>query len=166
MKALLLIDVQKSLVAECEATAPMLAVLVAQLAKARAVAAPVLFVADRRVEPDPGLHPALEARADEPLLWKDYCDAFLETDLDARLKALGVTELVIGGLQSDFCIDTSCRRAASLGYKVTLIADGHGTAANGVLQAAQIVAHHNRVLRHFDAGQGQVRVQAGAELAF
>ncbi len=52
----------------------------------------------------------------------------------------------MSGLQSEFCVDTTTRRALALGYAVTLIADGHSTMDNGVLSAAQISAHHNVTL--------------------
>lgn len=54
--------------------------------------------------------------------------------------------LVVCGFQSEFCVDTTTRRALALGYPVTLVADGHSTTDNGVLSAAQISAHHNATL--------------------
>ncbi|MFP6645312.1 MAG: isochorismatase family protein [Candidatus Latescibacterota bacterium] len=53
--------------------------------------------------------------------------------------------LVICGLPSEYCVDTTTRRAFSLGYDITLVADGHSTCA-GSLTAAQKIAHHNEVL--------------------
>jgi nicotinamidase-related amidase len=38
------------------------------------------------------------------------------------------------------------RRALALGYEVVLVADAHSTVDNGVLSAAQIIAHHNTTL--------------------
>ncbi|NMC12554.1 MAG: hypothetical protein GYA34_06690 [Chloroflexi bacterium] len=43
-------------------------------------------------------------------------------------------------------MDTTCRRAYSLGYDVTLIKDAHSTWNTDVLEAPQIIAHHNQVL--------------------
>ena len=58
----------------------------------------------------------------------------------------GIDDLTIAGLQSEYCIDTACRVAQSLGYRVTLVADGHSTFDTPELSAAQIIAHHNKVL--------------------
>ena len=47
---------------------------------------------------------------------------------------------------TEYCIDTTCRRAVSLGYDVTLVADAHTTHDNDLLPAEKIIAHHNRSL--------------------
>jgi nicotinamidase-related amidase len=49
-------------------------------------------------------------------------------------------------MQSDMCVDTTVRRAYSLGYEVELVADGHTTWASKAAPAEVIVAHHNHVL--------------------
>ncbi|MFI7864105.1 cysteine hydrolase family protein [Ectopseudomonas khazarica] len=73
-------------------------------------------------------------------------DSFHRTDLTQLLQARDISHLVICGLQSDFCVDTTTRRALALGYEVTLVEDAHSTVDNGVLTAAQITAHHNVTL--------------------
>jgi len=73
-------------------------------------------------------------------------DSFHLTELQGTLQDRGVQRLVICGLQSEFCVDTTTRRALALGYPVQLVADGHSTCDNGVLSAAQITAHHNKTL--------------------
>jgi len=97
---------------------------------------------------------------------KSACDSFYETDLEAQLKARGVTHLVLGGCMSQFCVDTTVRRAVSQGYDVTLLGDGHMTADMGCLTFDQIITHHNKVLDGFDAGAHFVRVHACAGIAF
>lgn len=77
---------------------------------------------------------------------KTATDSFHQTELQALLQRHGVTQLVVCGLQSDFCVDTTTRRALGLGYPVTLVADGHSTVDNGILTAAQISAHHTATL--------------------
>jgi nicotinamidase-related amidase len=77
---------------------------------------------------------------------KRATDSFHGTDLQGILQARGVTELAICGLQSEFCVDTTTRRALALGYPVTLVSDAHSTMNNSTLSAAQITAHHNETL--------------------
>ena len=79
-------------------------------------------------------------------LRKTATDSFHNTDLHTVLQQHGVSRLIICGLQSEFCVDTTTRRALALGYPVTLVADGHTTLDNATLKAAQISAHHNETL--------------------
>ena len=93
-------------------------------------------------------------------------DAFLRTDLQQRLDALGIQELVICGMHSEFCVDTTTRRALALGYPVTLPADGHGSAGNAALSPEQVVAHHNITLSQITSFGPRVRVLASADIDF
>ncbi|HEY8047996.1 MAG TPA: cysteine hydrolase family protein [Ramlibacter sp.] len=79
-------------------------------------------------------------------LQKRTCDSFLGTQLHPFLERQGVRRLIICGQQTDFCIDTTVRRALGLGYEVTLVADAHSTIDNGILTAPVIIQHHNQVL--------------------
>ncbi|TQR10931.1 isochorismatase family protein [Psychrobacillus soli] len=57
--------------------------------------------------------------------------------------------LVIAGIQSEVCVDTTCRRAFSKEYKVTLVSDAHSTWDSKEFLAQQIISLHNDVLRWF-----------------
>ena len=92
------------------------------------------------------IHPAIQPRSGEPVVKKRFSDSFQETELQGLLQSNSIGQLFIVGIQSDFCVDTTCRRAFSLGYDVVLVEDGHSTWDNGVLTAEQIIAHHNRTL--------------------
>jgi nicotinamidase-related amidase len=43
------------------------------------------------------------------------------------LQQLGISKLVIVGMQIEFCVDTTCRRAFSIGYETILVEDAHST---------------------------------------
>lgn len=102
----------------------------------------------------------------EPIIHKRACDAFFETRLQEELAARNVKQLVIAGCMTQYCVDTTVRRAVSLGYDVALAADGHTTADTRALRFEQIVAHHNALLDGFDAGKHQVRVLPSSEIGF
>jgi nicotinamidase-related amidase len=72
---------------------------------------------------------------------------FFGTDLARELERRDVDELVIAGVKTQYCIDTTCRAAAERGLSVVLVEDGHTCADTPLLQARQIVAHHNATLR-------------------
>ena len=92
------------------------------------------------------IHHAIAPIAGERVIQKRESDAFLGTSLQADLEELGVTGLVVCGMQTEYCVDTTCRRAHGLGYKVFLAQDAHTTVAAESLTAAQIIAHHNETL--------------------
>ena len=64
-----------------------------------------------------------------------------------ELRKLGVNKLVIGGLQTEWCIDSTVRHAFSLGFDVTVVEDGHSTTDTSTLPAEKVVEHHNRIFR-------------------
>ena len=54
----------------------------------------------------------------------DAYSAFEGTELDAALRALGVTRLLVGGLATDYCVLHTVRDARARGYHVMLLDDG------------------------------------------
>ncbi len=73
-------------------------------------------------------------------------DSFLRTDLEEKLRSLDITNLVICGYASEFCIDNTTRRATGLGYTVQLVSDAHTTHEKKHLSAKKIREHHNLTL--------------------
>jgi len=142
--------------------------------RARRAQVPVIFVQHdggpgHRLEPDtPGwpLRPEILPRAGELVIRKRACDVFFETPLQQELVARKVKQLVVAGCMTQFCVDTSVRRAVSLGFDVVLAADGHTTADTRTLPFEQIVAHHNTLLDGFEAGEHEVRVVPSSEISF
>ena len=156
--ALLLIDAQRNMF-EPDAVwqGPELLARLQELAgRARAAGATVVFVRNNGGPGDPdeagtpgwAIHPALAPAAGEPIVDKHTPDAFYQTPLAGQLAARGIQRLVIAGLQTEYCVDTTVRRARSLDYEVVLAADAHSTYP-GALPAEQIIAHHNGVLAAF-----------------
>ncbi len=71
----------------------------------------------------PGFHP----RQSELHLVKHYPNAFRETNLHERLQSLGIKALVVCGMMTHMCIDSTVRAAADLGFSVTLLGDATAT---------------------------------------
>ena len=174
--ALLVIDVQRGL-CEGEYAAFEADALVKRLnllaKKARADKVPVIFVHHEEVG-GPLEHgtqgwqlaKGLESAADDILVRKTTPDSFLRTGLERLLKTHAIDRLVVCGMQSDFCVDTTTRRALALGFPVDLVSDGHSTLDNAHLSAAQIIAHHNETLSHLTSFGPQVRLVAAADVSF
>lgn len=125
--------------------------------RARAAGRPVIFVQHAET-PDyapgtPGweLHPGLHRKAGDPVVAKTVCDSFCGTGLEKRLRDLRVDTLVICGAATEFCVDTTIRAAASLGYQVVVPSDAHATKDRPVLRATEVIAHHNWVWGDFSS---------------
>ena len=91
-------------------------------------------------------HPMVAPRAGEMVVEKRHSSAFHDTDLHRRLGEAGIDRLIVAGMQTEMCVDSACRGAAALDYRVVLVADGHTTYDTPVLGADLIIAHHNRLL--------------------
>ena len=154
--ALLIIDVQRGLFDAAprpfEADA-VVARINALAAKARTAGAPVIFIQHEREASALAygtdgwaLERGLVVQAGDQHLRKTTPDSFLRTDLLALLEAQGTQTLVICGYATEFCVDTTTRRAAALGFPVTMAADAHTTHDKPHASAAQIRAHHNATL--------------------
>ena len=63
----------------------------------------------------------------ETVIVKHFPNAFRETDLQKTLDEIGVRDLMVAGMMTHMCIDTSVRAANDLGYRVTLVGDACAT---------------------------------------
>ncbi len=124
------------------------------IAKARSAQIPITYVQNNGGKGDPDaygtpgweIHPSIKPEPSDFVVQKGSPDAFHETDLQQGLKSEGIKRLVVAGLQTEFCVDTTCRRAYSLGYEIILVRDAHSTWDSDRLSASQIIDHHNDVL--------------------
>jgi len=73
------------------------------------------------------LHQSLAPFPTEKVLKKYESSAFENTNLERILRELAVEELILCGLQSEFCISNTAKSALNLGLGVVLAADGHST---------------------------------------
>lgn len=78
---------------------------------------------------------ALKPLPQEPVLNKTTMGAFGSTGIDARLRALGVTELVVVGVSTNNCVGMTAMEAADKGYGVVLVSDATGTCSDRMQQA-------------------------------
>ena len=59
----------------------------------------------------------------EKIVIKNYPNSFFNTELDQYLKEKGVGSLIITGMMTHMCVDSTTRAAKDLGYKCTVIKD-------------------------------------------
>jgi nicotinamidase-related amidase len=72
-------------------------------------------------------HECVTPAAQEMVFQKHYPNTFRETPLLEYLRSLSTTRLVIAGMMTHMCIDTSTRAAADLGFECVLTGDACAT---------------------------------------
>ncbi|HXM68856.1 MAG TPA: cysteine hydrolase family protein [Candidatus Acidoferrum sp.] len=172
--ALLIIDVQVGLVELMPSNLQhqVLSNIKILLNQARSARTPVVFIQHDGPKGHPletetpawAIHPSILPRSGEPITRKKASDSFFETELAEELQRNKIGHVIIAGAMTEFCVDTTCRRAVTLGYDVTLVSDAHLTRDTPVLTASQIIAHQNLVLDGFSAGTHSIKVTPAAEV--
>lgn len=149
--ALLVIDVQRGVVAGAHARDAVVANVRALVDRARSEGVAVVWVQHSDAQMPQGSDswqyvPELVRRDDEALVHKTYGDSFEGTDLEQVLASKGVGRIVVAGAQSDACIRSTIHGAFTRGYDVTLVGDAHTTedlSEWGAPPPAQVIAHTN-----------------------
>lgn len=175
-QAVLVIDVQQGLCEgdeaayDCPGTIERIN---AVTRKARAARVPVIFIQHESTSGylERGtsawqLANGLDVQPTDRRISKTTPDAFLRTSLEETLRSLGVNELVICGMHTEFCVDTTTRRALALGYAVVLVSDAHTSAGNAAIDAPQVIAHHNATLTNITSFGPRARTLSHAEVGF
>ena len=171
--AVLVIDVQQAL---CEGPgaawdcAGLLARINLITAAARAAGAPVIWVQHEdagMVHGSPGwqLARGLQVGDSDLRSYKTTGDAFWKTDLLAQLQQLGIDELVICGMHTEYCVDVTTRAALRHGYPVQLVEDAHTSSGNAAITPQQVIAHHNITLSSTSSFGVRARLVTAAALA-
>ena len=100
-----------------------------------------------RNDPEFRIMDFLQRRDDEPLVLKNTRNSFTSTDLQSRLDAIGIKRLVITGLTTEQCCETTTRIAADLGYEVDFVTEATATFPIAGFAMEDIVARTEAVLR-------------------
>ncbi len=138
--ALVLIDCQNTYregIMQLEGVEPALEECARLLTRAREAGTPVIHI---QHDAGPGTPYDTTARigaiadvvapvAGEKVITKAYPSSFEKTDLDAELKRLGVTDLVLAGFMTHVCVNSTARAAFNHGYRTTVVGNATATRA-------------------------------------
>jgi nicotinamidase-related amidase len=126
------------------------------LEKFRELKAPVIFI-----QHDDGIGSDLEANTSgweivkevtplpgERIIPKRFNSAFRNTSLEKELLEMNIKKLIIVGLQTEFCIDTTIRVAFEKGFEVILPETTNTTIDGKVLSAKEIYEHHQNIFNN------------------
>ena len=149
--ALLVVDVQNGVLGDTHLRDEVVANVGSLVDKARKAGIPVVWVQHS----DDGLEqgsddwqfvPELKRDDAEPLVPKNYPDAFEDTSLEDVLSGLEVGSIVLAGAQTDECIRSTLHGAIARGYDATLVSDAHTTedlSPWGAPPPDKVIAHTN-----------------------
>jgi nicotinamidase-related amidase len=171
--ALLIIDLQVGILDGAFRGDEVLAAVAGTQKRAREAGSPVVFLQHNHATYAPlmkgagtwAIHPAVEPRDGDVIIEKTASDGFWGTDLESVLRGLDVTCLAVAGMQTEFCVDATCRAAISRGFDVILLSDGH-TTGDAVIDAATTIRHHNYALSHLAHPTHGIRLLTADEVAF
>jgi nicotinamidase-related amidase len=152
--ALIIIDAQNTYregVMQLEGVEEALVECKALLARARAAKRPVIHIIH---DAGPGspydirehigqIADPVAALPGEAIIAKAYPSSFEKTELDARLKALGVTDIILAGFMTHMCVNSTARAGFNHGYRPTVVASCTATRSlpvptGGSLTAKQV----------------------------
>ncbi|CAI8744838.1 MULTISPECIES: cysteine hydrolase family protein [Bacillus] len=139
------------------------------ISKARTAQAPIIYMKYNGKAGSPleretsgwSIHKSIAPLAEDITLEKNHPDSFHRTSLQQELDERSIKQIVMVGIQTEICVDATCRRAYSLGYNLTLVEDGHSTYDSTILSASQIIDHHNQVI-----GQWFAHVKPAEQIRF
>ena len=172
--ALVVIDVQKGVVAGAYQRDAVIGRIGTLVERAREEGVPIVWVQHSDEQLEKGsvaweYVPELARRESEPLVHKTYGDAFEATDLEQVLAGARVGRLVVTGAQSDACIRSTIHGAFVRGYDVTLVGDAHTTEDHsewGAPPPDKVITHTNLYWRYQTAPGRTAGVAATKDVKF
>lgn len=82
----------------------------------------------------------------DSVMEKSRPNCFVGTDLAKQFEAKAIRDVVIVGMKTEYCVDSTCRAARDNGFNPILVSDAHSTMDGPMLSAQAIIDHHNRTL--------------------
>ena len=114
--------------------------------------------------------PGWELVSDLDIDTKDYIvrkttpNSFLRTNLAEVLEKENVNKIIVCGYATEFCVDSTIRAAAALGYEVQIVSDGHTTHDKNHSSAELIRKHHNETLPNIKSFGVEIKAMEAKEI--
>ena len=171
--ALLVIDVQNALVLSKKPELYDRDAVIANIAdvirKARLQNVPIIYIRHESKAGSPlaygtdgwKVYEGVAPEKGDIMVGKSTPDAFKDTTLREELEEHGIDSLIILGLQTEFCVNATVRRAVALGYNTTVVSDAHSTFDRWPLKAETMIARHD-----LDWGKLHVKLVKADEIEF
>jgi len=154
-QALIVIDMQNLLIDLHPLHYPEIREKVSALMKAaHAAHLPIVLVRHTEtvegglVEGTPGwaFDPLLERLPHDRIMNKTELSAFFRTNLEAYLRELGITHVLVAGMQTEYCIDSTIKGGYERGFHMQVASDCVTTLPGSVLTPEQLNEHYRRAV--------------------
>ena len=74
--------------------------------------------------PPAAMHSLMDVRPGDVMVGKPRFGSFYGTDLEVILRSRGIDTLILGGINTNVCVDTTAREAAVREFRVLFLSDG------------------------------------------
>ncbi|HEM2781152.1 TPA: isochorismatase family protein [Streptococcus suis] len=91
------------------------------------------------------IHSTVAPLASEKIFDKTFNSAFKETGLHVYLQEKEIEQLIIMGMATNFCIDTTIKVAFELGYQLAIIKAGTTTGFTGNLSPKDLIDQYQMI---------------------
>lgn len=95
--------------------------------------------------PEWQVHHQIAPQNDEKIIDKTFASSFKDTDLKNYLDQQGIEQLLITGMQTEYCVDTTLRVAFEHGYKIIVPEGLTNTFDTETISAPTIRKHYETV---------------------
>ena len=89
------------------------------------------------------IYEKIKPNPNEKIFFKNYNSAFKETNLHEYLKSKEINELIITGMQTEYCIDTTVKVAFEHGFQIIIPEKTNTTFDNGDISAENLYNYYN-----------------------
>lgn len=111
--------------------------------------------------PDSEIYPELAPRPDEKVILKHRYSAFYNTDLETVLRCLKIEDLVVTGVMTNLCCESTARDAYFRDHRIFFLADGTGSITEQLHIASLLnvafgfawVTDHRTIIAHLRDGE-------------
>jgi len=79
----------------------------------------------------------------EKIIEKRYCSSFRNTELKAYLNEKNIETIILVGMQTEYCIDTTCKVAFEHGFNVIIPEESNTTLDNESMSGKDIYEYYN-----------------------
>lgn len=149
--ALLIIDVQTALIEECPFDEKMIISNIKRIMNTfREKNIPIIYVrhdggkGDELEKGSRGwqIYDEITPEDNDKIIDKKYNSAFRQTELNQYLQAINARNIIICGMQTEYCIDATCKVAFEMGYHVTIPKKATTTYDNDFAKAEDLLEYY------------------------